>query len=215
MGRVSTVATVIVGMVMASAVSAEPMDPMDREVAQVEAEAQLRDAIEEARTSDPELALVLEDQLAQVQRGGIDAVQSDEMDLSLGVDSEMFADAGFSGPMGAMTGDPLLDSLDQDPRMAQLREQYDGGELSEDQARDKLFALMREHGVDPEVDMSADRLMEHFLGEPDSDLSIDMADVDALQGEADESVPDEPPMPDELMMEPELDSEPVLGRSQP
>ena len=45
--------------------------------------------------------------------------------------------------------DPRFEQVQSDPRMQQVREQFESGQLSEDQAREKVFEVLRDHGIEP------------------------------------------------------------------
>lgn len=65
------------------------------------------------------------------------------------------------GPQGQPIGQPgeqeglndqqrgLFEQVQADPRMQQVREQFEGGQLSEQQAREKVFEVLRDHGIEP------------------------------------------------------------------
>ena len=45
--------------------------------------------------------------------------------------------------------DPRFDQVQADPRMQQVREQFEAGNLSEDQAREKIVEVLKDHGIEP------------------------------------------------------------------
>lgn len=78
-------------------------------------------------------------------RGGIDRrMIGPPVDMGKG-------DGGLIGPPheGGSNGNPKLKEVESDPRMQELRQQVESGQLSEGQARERVFEVLRDHGVEP------------------------------------------------------------------
>ena len=72
----------------------------------------------------------------------------------VGAPIEMGSQGQPIGPPGEQGGfteqqRALFEQVQADPRMQQLREQFEGGQLSEQQAREKVFEVLRDHGMEP------------------------------------------------------------------
>lgn len=123
---------------------------------------QILQTIDATRQADPELAAEMERQLHLIESGDA-APTPTERELQGGAvaadphGSEPF---GFPGGATEATGAPELigppvdgpknfEQVQSDPRMDDVRRQFEGGQLSEDQAREKVFEVLRDHGVEP------------------------------------------------------------------
>jgi len=45
--------------------------------------------------------------------------------------------------------DPRFQEVHNDPRMQELRDQFESGQMNEGQARDRMFEILRDHGIEP------------------------------------------------------------------
>lgn len=136
--------------------------------------------IDATRQTDPELAVEMERQLHLMDSGEATLTPS-ERDLQGGTPTAEAASGevfGVPGGTGApeLIGPPVegpanFEQVQSDPRMEDVRRQFEGGQLSEDQAREKVFEVLRDHGVEPnegrewehqgERTESMERLFEH------------------------------------------------------
>ena len=128
---------------------------------------QVLQEIEATRQTDPELAKEMEAQLGLLESGELTLPQPKayEGGLALGAPpsdvlggTNMNPQGNFKGMNGAPVGGDGTAGSEQerrfmqvqsDPRMEDVRRQLEGGQLSEQQAREKVFEVMRDYGVDP------------------------------------------------------------------
>jgi hypothetical protein len=157
-------------MVMAAAVAwaADEGAPGTVEAAQV---GELTDAsrdqilrtIEATRQTDPELAAEMERQFDLMESGQFDprVPAHDVAGAEAGQRLDGEADPRLIGPPVELIGppvegggypneDPRFQEVQSDPRMQAIREGYEAGRLTEDQAREGVFEVLRDHGVEPD-----------------------------------------------------------------
>ena len=134
---------------------------------------QILQDIEATRVTDPELAQEMERQLELLDSGEL-TVDELERDRVLGAPAGEFPTGGEL-PMPGVIGlpveggttsqDPRVQEVQSDPRMQELREQFESGQLTEDQARERVFEVLRDHGIEPaegrEWDHEAGESLEH------------------------------------------------------
>ncbi len=122
-------------------------------------------AIEDTRQTDPELAREMEAQLELLNTGELSppSLEAPETGLSLGApptdvssSSNVPRSQGFMGstPLGGdntnlSERDRLFMQVQSDPRMEDVRRQFEGGQISPDQAREKVFDVLRDYGIEP------------------------------------------------------------------
>jgi len=106
------------------------------------AEAQILQTIEATRASDPELATEMERQLHLMESGdsGVTAAERETPSETLGTPE-------LVGP--PVDAPDNFEEVQADPRMQDIRQQFEGGQLSEAQAREKMFDVLRDHGIEP------------------------------------------------------------------
>jgi len=120
---------------------------------------QILQDIEATRLTDPELAQEMERQLQLLESGEL-TVEDLERDRALGLGApagelptggELPMPVGIGPPVegGTTSQDPRVQAVQSDPRMQELREQFESGQLSEDQARERVFEILRDHGIEP------------------------------------------------------------------
>jgi hypothetical protein len=112
--------------------------------------------IETARVADPELAQEMERQLELLESGEL-TLEALEREGALGGPPVDLSGGEGPLPMPVVIGpdgqgtppDPRFQAVESDPRMQELREQFESGQLTEDQARERVFEVLRDHGIDP------------------------------------------------------------------
>ncbi len=77
------------------------------------------------------------------------APQVSRGDASQGGTTLETAQAG-GGRMGGAPQDPRFNEVQADPRMQELHRQVEGGQLSDTQARERVFDILRDHGIQPD-----------------------------------------------------------------
>ena len=126
---------------------------------------QILQDIEATRVTDPELAQEMERQLELLDSGEL-TVDELERDRVLGAPAGEFPTGGelpmpvVIGPPvegGTASQDPRVQEVQSDPRMQELREQFESGQLTEDQARERVFEILQDHGIEPSEGHELDR----------------------------------------------------------
>ena len=141
MGRSLRLLVAVMAVAWMGVAQAEPlMETADVESA-AEAARQLREAIAAAQQTDPELASILEQELEQLNAGEGSSYGLQNLDVAqAGIGSHvLFRQPSFGGPEG-MPGDVM----EEDPRILELRRQYESGALTEEQFEAKLLELLHE-----------------------------------------------------------------------
>lgn len=143
-------------------------DPIGAQAGADAVHEQMLQDIEASRQTDPELAAEMEHQLELFESGELDLRQShdaQEGGFALGTPVN---DGGVTVPQGgpALLGRPgeedrsmdtRFQQVQSDPRMQELRQQMESGGLSEGQAREQVFEILREHGLEPNNGREWDR----------------------------------------------------------
>lgn len=121
--------------------------------------AALRDRIN--RETDADLRELMEQELDQLVAGNSDLRLSDVEGSRLAPDALLLPDGRpaeglFLGPPaeggtgGTMAHDPAFEAVQSDPRMQELRAGFEAGALNEGQAREQMFEILRDHGIEPD-----------------------------------------------------------------
>lgn len=112
--------------------------------------------IEATRASDPELAAEMERQFELMETG--EAPRETSGDI-LG---DRLGAPELIGPPVDTSGN--FEEVQADPRMQDIHQQFEGGQLSEDQAREKMFDVLRDHGIEPNDGHEWEHQGEHGEG---------------------------------------------------
>jgi len=118
----------------------------------------LLETIEATRQTDPALANEMERQLDMLDAGELRL--SGDQDEALGapaLDGERLGGVGGDGLLvgppveggGLSEHDPRVQQVQSDPRMQEIREAYESGQLTESQALERTFEVLRDHGMEP------------------------------------------------------------------
>jgi hypothetical protein len=123
---------------------------------------QILQTIEATRQTDPELAAEMENQLKLLESGDVDLhAPGTDKEFALGAPPNVTGDLPSPGtdqsntrligpPVEDGAQDPLYNQVQSDPRMEEVRRQFESGGLSEDQAREQVFEILRDYGIEPD-----------------------------------------------------------------
>ena len=115
---------------------------------------QILQTIETTRQTDPELAAEMERQLELFDSGELDLQDHDTLTPpSESADGLPSGAPELIGPpveTGGSGQDPRFEAVQSDPRMQELHERFESGELTEDEAREQVFDILRDHGIEPD-----------------------------------------------------------------
>lgn len=153
-GFISVFLLLVMGTPSASAADAEAA-PADATLDGASREHILQ-TIEATRASDPELAAEMERQFELMEAGAAPRETSGDI---LG---DRLGAPELIGPPGDTSGN--FEEVQADPRMQDIHQQFEGGQLSEDQAREKMFEVLRDHGIEPNDGHEWEHQSEHSEG---------------------------------------------------
>lgn len=130
---------------------------------------QILQTIETTRQTDPALAEEMERQLGLMDSGDLKlSLPEGESDRTTLGGPEALGAPGLIGPPGEddqSGGDPRFQAVQSDPRMQAVREQFEAGNLTEGQAREQVFEVLRDYGIEP----AGGREWEHGQGSQDGE----------------------------------------------
>lgn len=114
---------------------------------------QILQTIETTRQTDPALAEEMERQLNLMDSGDLKlSLPEGESDRTTLGGTEALGAPELIGPPGEgdqSGGDPRFQAVQSDPRMQAVREQFEAGSLTEGQAREQIFEVLRDYGIEP------------------------------------------------------------------
>ncbi len=159
----------IVGALVIGAAAAWAADGDSAEAAEAGLDAATREqilqTIEAMKQTDPDLAREMSRQLELMESGEAEMLSGAGRDTALAAPELAGSQTGgeqlggpelIGPPVEGWTGgqyqspqDAKFQEVQADPRMQELQRQVEAGEVSEAQARETMFEVLRDHGVEP------------------------------------------------------------------